>query len=235
MWPEKQIQANHQVNQKNYLNRAKYHLSNFTPSSLYGLHTKKSFQFSTHLFNKFNFSSPYVQETIFELLSSFFGKGKVFKDFFWFRSFENYPINNQSNPRLYSFPNWWNDKKNKKQKEKLLSELVKSLNAKFSNKKINIYKFLKIILEKKASRDYLSKQELRDRFNKNYMDSLKKKLSYLKQIIKYIFINLNFGNFCFYRSKHSHNYSLLTESKINYKLKEINYINSFLINYEIKN
>jgi glycosyltransferase domain-containing protein len=235
LWPEKQIQANHQVNQKSCLNRAKYHLSNFTPSSLYGLHRKKSFQFSTHLFDKFNFSSPYVQETLFELLSSFFGKGKVFKDLFWFRSFENFPINNQSNPRLYSFYDWWNDKKNKKQKKLLLSELAKSLNIKFPKKKINIFQFLKIILEKKANTDYLSKQELYDRFNKNFFDNIKKKLLYLRQIIKYLFINFNFRNFCFYRSGNNYNYSLLKDSQINYKLKELNYINSFLTNYDIKN
>ena len=110
LWPEKIIQAKHLVNQNKSLSRLNYHLKNYTPSTLYAVHRVKSFKFSTKIFKDLEFDSPYIQETIFELLASTYSKCKVSSYLSWYRSFENEPIIDHNSKRLYFLSDWFSKK-----------------------------------------------------------------------------------------------------------------------------
>ena len=111
IWPEKIIQSKHFVNQNRPLLRMNYHIKNYTPSTLYAVHKVSSFKFSTKIFKHLQFESPYIQETIFELLASTYSKCKVLSDLSWYRNFENEPIIDNNSKRLYFLSDWFLEKK----------------------------------------------------------------------------------------------------------------------------
>ena len=131
LWPEKKIQAKHFVDQNNSLMRINYHIKNYTPSTLYAVHKINSFKFCTKIFKDLQFDSPYIQETIFEILASAYAKCKVLPYLSWLRSYENDPIIDKNSKRLYFLSKWFYEKKNHiviKKLKKNLVNLIYSLN-----------------------------------------------------------------------------------------------------------
>ena len=136
LWPEKKIQAKHNVNQSRSIKRINYHIKNYTPSTLYAVHRTRTFKFCTNIFKKIEFDSPYIQETIFEILASAYAKCKVLPNLSWLRSYENDPVIDKNSKRLYFLSKWFDEKKNHSKIKILKKNLVKLvLSLKENNKK----------------------------------------------------------------------------------------------------
>lgn len=108
LFPVKDYHKTHFVNQNSIGDRIRYHISNFMTTTIYGVHRRDSFKFCLTGISK-DFSSPYVSETIFELLSSAYGKSKILSNASWVRSFENKPIQTSTYDREYYISKWYDD------------------------------------------------------------------------------------------------------------------------------
>jgi len=236
LWPEKSIQSKHFVDQNKSLLRMNYHIKNYTPSTLYAVHTIQSFKFATKIFKNLQFDSPYIQETIFELLSSAYSKCKVLPYLSWYRSFENEPIIDNNSKRLYFLSDWFSKEKNIKIIKILKKNLLKIILSLKENKKEEIEHKIEEILNYRISKDRQNKKEAKLRYklhNDNFIHNIIKKI---KIYFKFVLINYNFGNFCFFIDKKKYNYNKLRESKIKFRVHDLSFINSYLLeNNDIKN
>ena len=213
-----------------------YHLKNYTPSTLYAVHRIQSFKFSTKLFKKLEFESPYIQETIFELLASTYSKCKVLPNISWYRSFESNPIIDSKSRRLYFLSDWFDKKKNLKIVKNLKRQLCNLIFALNVNKKEVILQNITEVLNHRISNDKKNLDEAKMRYkfkNDNLIQNIMKKI---KIIFKYILIYWNLGNFCFFIDKNKYNYNCLYKVKIKLNINELNIINSYILkNNDIKN
>lgn len=237
LWPEKKIQAKHFVSQTNLLNRIKYHIKNYTPSTLYAVHKTKSFKFSTKIFKTLEFDSPYIQETIFEILASAYAKCKVLPYLSWFRSYENNPIIDKNSRRLYFLSIWFDEKKNFIKIKCLKKNLVHLISSLRKNRKKEIQKLIDEVLEHRIVTDRKSRLSAELRYDfKNDNHLFKSLFKKIKNFIKYILIKSNVGNFCFFINKSKFNYHKLKKADIKFKDNDLNFISSFLLEYnDIKN
>ena len=236
LWPEKINQAKHLVNQNNSLSRMNYHLKNYTPSTLYAVHRVQSFKFSTKIFKDLEFDSPYIQETIFELLASTYSKCKVSSYISWYRSFENEPIIDNNSKRLYFLSDWFSKKKNLKDIKILKKKIFNLIFSLKENERQTIKRNINEILNHRIINDVnnLDEAKLRYKFKRhNFAQNILKKI---KIFFKYILISWNFGNFCYFIDKNKYNYNKLYEVKIKLNIQELSLINSYLLkNNDIKN
>lgn len=236
LWPEKVIQSNHFVNQNKSLLRMNYHIKNFTPSTLYAVHTIQSFKFSTKIFKNLKFDSPYIQETIFELLASTYSKCKVLPYLSWYRNFENKPIIDKNSKRLYFLSDWFFEKKNIKIIQILKKDLLNLILTLRENEKKVIKQNIEKILNHRilADKQNTNEAKLRYKFqNDNFIQNIFKRI---KIYFKFVLIDYNFGNFCFFVDKNKYNYSKLYKAKIKFKIRDLNFINSYLLEKnDIKN
>ena len=236
LWPEKTIQSKHFVNQKNSLVRLNYHIKNYTPSTLYAVHKLKSFKFSTKLFKNFKFDSPYIQETVFELLSAAYSKCKVLSYLSWFRNFENNPVIDKNSKRLYFLSDWFNNKKNLKVIKELKKSIVDSILKLNENDKKTIRNNIDYILNYRVLSDKKNLKEAKLRYKFKDNNFVEKTFNRVKIFFKFILIKKNIGEFCFFIDKKKYNYYLLHNAKIKFITKELNFINSFLLGKnDIKN
>ena len=83
-------------------------------------------------------------------------------------------------------------------------------------------------------RKNLDEAKLRYKFKSdNFTQNILKKT---KIIFKFLLINWNIGNFCFFIDKNKYNYNHLYKVKIKLNIHELNIINSYLLNNnDIKN
>lgn len=236
IWPEKITQSRHRVNQVKTLARMNYHIRNYTPSTLYAVHRIQSFKFSTKLFKSLEFESPYIQETIFELLASTYSKCKVLPNISWYRSFETDPIIDNNSKRLYFLSDWFSKKKNLKVVNILKEQLCNLIFTLKEDKKEIIMQNINEVLNHRILNDRknLDEAKLRYKFKSdNFTQNILKKT---KIIFKFLLINWNIGNFCFFIDKNKYNYNRLYKVKIKLNIHELNIINSYLLNNnDIKN
>ena len=236
LWPEKKIQAKHFVDQNNSLMRINYHIKNYTPSTLYAVHKINSFKFCTKIFNVLQFESPYIQETIFEILASAYSKCKVLPYLSWFRSYENEPIIDKNSKRLYFLSKWFDEKKNNiiiKKLKKSLVNLILSLNE---DEKKKIQNTINEVLKYRVLTDRKSVVTTKLRYNVKNDNFYINLIKATKNFLKYMLIKNNIGNFCFFVDKNNFNYYKLREANIKFKNQDLNFINSYLLKYnDIKN
>jgi glycosyltransferase domain-containing protein len=126
LFPVKEYHMTHFVNQSSISKRIEHHISNYMVTTIYGVHRRDSFKFCLSGLSK-SFSSPYVAETIFELLSSAYGKSIILPNASWLRSFENVPIQTVSSDRKYSISQWYGDPLKASEVSEFYADLKKEL------------------------------------------------------------------------------------------------------------
>lgn len=126
LFPVKDYHKNHLVSQDSIGDRIKYHIGNFMVTTIYGVHRRDSFKYCLSGASK-KYSSIYVGETSFELLSSAYGKSIVLPNATWLRSFENEPIQTNNCDRQYRISQWYDDPLRTEEVCRFYSDIKKSL------------------------------------------------------------------------------------------------------------
>lgn len=139
IWPEKAHHQNHIVNQNSFNERIKYHLENFNITTIYGVHRRESLIYCFKFSSNYRYSSPYVWETLFELLSARFGKSSVLPFPTRLNSQENVPISNDDWNRNVYISDWYDDSSNAEEVLIYYDNALSALNSLDNNadKKIN--------------------------------------------------------------------------------------------------
>ena len=109
LWPEKAHHKSHIVSHDSFDERIKFHLGNFNITTLYGVHRTESLNYCLKCSLNYTYSSPYVLETFFELLSAAFGKSSVLSVPSRLSSQENLPITNSEWNRSIYISDWYDD------------------------------------------------------------------------------------------------------------------------------
>ena len=127
-------------------------------------------------------------------------------------------------------------KKNFNVTKKIKKKLINLILSLKENERETIKKNINEVLNHRIINDAknLNEAKLRYKLKKhNFAQNIIKKF---KIFFKYILINWNFGNFCFFMDKNKYNYNKLYEVKIKLNIEELNLINSYLLkNNDIKN
>lgn len=113
LYPVKISQRYHAVDMDSVFDRVRYHLENYTPSTVYAVHHSESFKKILRATNRYSYGNGgYTAELIFELLSAAAGKSKVLPVPMWLRSSENDPVHYDGWDRKIYINDWFRDTKN---------------------------------------------------------------------------------------------------------------------------
>ena len=188
------------ISDKNPKDRVVRHLSKYVCSSIYGINRTSTFDKFISQFKHATTSCPETGEIWFESLTALRGKIMVLPILFWFRSFNNEPVQDIGWNRAIKFFYWYNKNKFKIEKIKFIKsfcKLNKEKSCNFFELALLNYttdlklmghgslKYLQIIIKfKEIIKFFLVKLKLYEKINKiddkSYFDykSLK---SYLKK------------------------------------------------------
>jgi glycosyltransferase domain-containing protein len=199
LFPIKTGHATHFVNQQSASERIHYHISNFMTTTIYGVHRRDSFKFCISGMPK-NFSSPYVAETTFELLSAIYGKSAILSNMSWIRSSENKPVQKNDYDRKYYLSHWYDDPSKVEEVEKYYFNLKQIIFPLFPiDERENIWKAACSALKIRINND---RSALTDQTSKPSLLILLKSFMYLrinrhqtlKHLIKLLLKKLNIRN-----------------------------------------
>ena len=115
IWPEKAHHKNHLVNQDSFFERIMYHFNNFNITTIYAVHRTDSLIYCIKYASIHGYNSPYVWETLFELLSTRYGKSTILPTVIRLSSQENQPVSNLDWNRKVSISDWYDDPSNSKE------------------------------------------------------------------------------------------------------------------------
>lgn len=113
---------NHKVIQDSFYDRVNYHMSSYTPCSVYGVLRTETFKVAISCSN-IKTSCVYAPEIAFELSNVVIGKLHIFEKISWLRSYDNPAISNKKWNRKLRFHDWFYDKKYQSEKEIWLNKL----------------------------------------------------------------------------------------------------------------
>lgn len=129
LWPEKAHHKNHIVYHDSLDKRIKFHLENFSITTIYGVHRTESLIYCLKFSSGYTYSSPYVWETFFELLSAGFGKSFVLSSPTRLSSQENLPISNNEWNRDVHISDWYDDLSKAEEVRIYYDTALKALNS----------------------------------------------------------------------------------------------------------
>jgi hypothetical protein len=147
-----------------------------------------------------NFSSPYVAETTFELLSAIYGKSAILSNMSWIRSSENKPVQKNDYDRKYYLSHWYDDPSKVEEVEKYYFNLKQIIFPLFPiDERENIWKAACSALKIRINND---RSALTDQTSKPSLLILLKSFMYLrinrhqtlKHLIKLLLKKLNIRN-----------------------------------------
>jgi glycosyltransferase domain-containing protein len=201
------------IDQSDYEIRIKKHLQNYAPKYIYSL--SRSFYWKKSVKNLISLKFPAfaIGELVFEISMAFYGKILIQKKLFWFRNYNNIPINS---PEEYLKPknkldDWWNHIQQKNKENIFLEKFSKSLDKKNS-------KSLKKIIQLSIN-NYCNQKNVIKKMNA-------KKINFIQRIIN----KINFFLYHFYFLKNDKNdlKKILYKNKINFCTKELDLVFKFI-------
>ncbi|MCB1180118.1 MAG: TIGR00180 family glycosyltransferase, partial [Leptospiraceae bacterium] len=183
-------QKNYSISSNDPIERMKYHMENYTPSTVYGVTRTEDWKNSWRSFTEKEFPIFSMAEIQLELSLSFFGKSKVIPVLTWFRSYENETVltGEGSFSRENVFENWWNKTEKIEEINEFLDIMSETLfkQNKFNLSKEEIIKGIKESLDKY----YKLILTIQNKKKKNKKFILKISPSFFKKIMKQIFSSL---------------------------------------------
>lgn len=125
LYEVKPMQRHHRVEQDTPLARIRYHIENFTPSTIYSVHRAPSFRLAILSSIRYQYSNGgYTGELIVELISAAVGKSRVLPSAMWIRSSENEPVQHEGWDRKLHLPEWYDDPTYAQEVEKMYEILT---------------------------------------------------------------------------------------------------------------
>lgn len=91
------------------------HMNPYVCSTIYAVQRSEVWKKSMTILTKEKFSSPYIEELIFELATCYQGKSIVIEDLMWLRNKENKPIDFKEHNRKLQFDTWLKDPRYRKE------------------------------------------------------------------------------------------------------------------------
>jgi glycosyltransferase domain-containing protein len=126
---------NHLVNQETPLERSIYHMSAYTPSSIYSVMRTEIWKKSIRAlsYKNFEFYVKSIGEIQFEITSSYLGKYKIINELMWLRSFENEPIRVHVGEASVPIKDFWYKESNKSIRDEIIDAILQSIASEEDN------------------------------------------------------------------------------------------------------
>lgn len=124
--------ANYSISDDRPGKRMLYHMSNYTPSTIYAVSRAEAWILAINVMSVKQFPVYSIDELQFELAICHEGKSKVLPELVWLRSFENIPVRvtspdiSHSNPSIKIFQ-WWSNTIRQKEKKEFLEVTAMAL------------------------------------------------------------------------------------------------------------
>lgn len=116
-------QKDHNITDEDPIDRMIYHMSNYTPSTIYSITRTNYWSKILESSVQHKYPDPGTIELQLELSFAYFGKSKILPIIMWLRSTENPPHNQYNEIR---FSEWWHDSRYKEYKHNLIENLSKT-------------------------------------------------------------------------------------------------------------
>jgi len=125
----------HSLMQENPSDRSIYHMSNYTPSTIYSVMRADIWKKSIRSLSYKNYEVfvKAVGELQFEITSSYLGKAKIINELMWLRSFENEPCRVQESETSVPIQDFWYKESNKSIRDEIIDTIVQSIASEEGN------------------------------------------------------------------------------------------------------